>query len=129
MHDHLTYSLQTTAGGAFTGPFSIDADDGQIRVSGPLDFEAATSYDVKVVVTDAHGNVASQNVTINLADLNDSNPVFSSGDNCKRQRERGGDAVVYDAARPTPMPASGRSPTASAAPMQALFLDQLEPGR
>ena len=71
LDDQLTYSLQTTAGGAFTGPFSIDADDGQIRVSGPLNFETATSYAVKVVVTDAHGNVASQNVIINIGDINE----------------------------------------------------------
>ena len=74
LHDHLTYSLQTTGGGVFTGPFSIDADDGEIRVSGPLDFEASASYGVKVVVTDVHGNVASQNVTINLGDLNEGLP-------------------------------------------------------
>ena len=87
--DHLTYSLQTTSGGEdFTGPFSIDPDNGEIRVSGPLDREGTSSYGVKVVVTDAHGNVASHDITIQLGDINDNSHGVHFGQHRQRQRER-----------------------------------------
>lgn len=68
--DTLTYSLQTVAGGTFTGPFSINAN-GDIVVAGSLDFETINSYDFKVVVTDSKGNTATQDITVGVGDVNE----------------------------------------------------------
>ncbi|NJO38645.1 MAG: hypothetical protein HC871_14850, partial [Rhizobiales bacterium] len=67
--DVLSYSLVDDAGGRF----AIDSASGEITVADGslLDYEAASSHDVTVRVTDADGASHDQTFTLNLADAND----------------------------------------------------------
>ena len=89
--DALTYSLvnldrngQPITDG--TGAFTIDARTGAITVanSGALDFESATSHDVRVTVTDPFGLSFDKTFTINLSDVNEKPTItafsFANGD-------------------------------------------------
>ena len=75
--DGLTYSLvnldskgQPIANG---GAFAIDAKSGEVTVASKaaLDFESATSHDVKVTVTDRAGLSFVKTLKINLSDVNE----------------------------------------------------------
>jgi Ca2+-binding RTX toxin-like protein len=77
--DSLTYSLEASGGGTYSGPFSISST-GVVTVNGALDFETATTQSFRVVVTDVHGNEAVEDVTVDIANLNDNAPVFTSSD-------------------------------------------------
>ncbi|WP_208867833.1 cadherin domain-containing protein, partial [Mesorhizobium delmotii] len=63
--DALTYSLVDDAGGLF----ALSGD--QLLVNGPLDFEAATSHEVRVRVTDTAGNTGDRIFTIGVTDVDD----------------------------------------------------------
>src|SRR5690242_17928063 len=89
--DALTYSLvnldrngQPITDG--TGAFTIDARTGAITVanSGALDFESATSHEVRVTVTDPFGLSFDKTFTINLSDANEKPTItgfnFANGD-------------------------------------------------
>ncbi len=67
--DTFTYSLFDSAGGRFT----IDANTGQITVasSSLLNYEAATSHQITVRVTDAAGAVFDKQFTVNLTDVDE----------------------------------------------------------
>lgn len=73
--DVLAFSLVNADGTPdVTSPFSIvktGAQTAEIRVAGGLDFEAASSYGLRVRVTDGHGNVVSQDVTVALLNVNE----------------------------------------------------------
>jgi Ca2+-binding RTX toxin-like protein len=75
--DVLTYSLEATGGGAYTGPFSIDAN-GDIKVAGTVDFESATSHSFVVKVVDTAGHSKSQTVTVSVNDLDDNATVITT---------------------------------------------------
>jgi hypothetical protein len=68
-----TFSLSTNPGNAF----AINAATGQITVANaaPLDFETTTSFLVGVTVTDGGNLATTQNVTVNLTNVNES-PVI-----------------------------------------------------
>ncbi|MCC0024429.1 MAG: cadherin domain-containing protein, partial [Hyphomicrobiaceae bacterium] len=68
--DTTTFELRETGGGAYTGPFAIDAS-GNITVNGALDFETTTSYALNVAAIDAHGNEDVQTFTINVDNVNE----------------------------------------------------------
>ena len=67
--DSASYALTDDAGGRF----AIDSTTGEITVADGslLDFEAATSHDVTVRVTDSGGLAHSETFTINLGDVNE----------------------------------------------------------
>ncbi|MEZ5931521.1 MAG: putative Ig domain-containing protein [Alphaproteobacteria bacterium] len=69
----LTYALADDAGGRF----AIDAATGEITVADGalIDYEAATSHDITVRVTDADGNESSQTLTIDVVDSYSNNPT------------------------------------------------------
>ncbi len=64
--------------GGATGMFSINQTTGQIYLQGQLNYEAATSYQIQVTVTDraGTGQSASAWVTVNVANVNES-PYFT----------------------------------------------------
>jgi Ca2+-binding RTX toxin-like protein len=68
--DILTYSLEAIGGGAYSGPFSIDAN-GDIKVAGTVDFESATSHSFVVKVVDTAGHSKTQTVSVSVNDLDD----------------------------------------------------------
>ena len=63
--DTLVYLL----GGADAGHFAIDADSGQLRTRGVLDYESQDSYAVTVIAADSAGLWAGLDVTITVTDV------------------------------------------------------------
>ena len=63
--DTLTYLLV----GADADHFAIDADSGQLRTSGALDYESQDSYAVTVIAADGAGLWAGLDVTITVTDV------------------------------------------------------------
>ncbi len=74
----LTYSIQ---GGNTGGMFAIDAATGAITFAGSPNFEAVSSYNLVIRVTDAGaGNAyAEQTVAININDLNEAPTLATAG--------------------------------------------------
>ena len=64
-----SYQLSDDAGGRFT----VDPSTGEITVAdgSKLDFEAATSHDITVEVTDSAGNTYDETFTVNLTNVNE----------------------------------------------------------
>ncbi|XP_030621296.1 protocadherin beta-16-like [Chanos chanos] len=56
--------------------FSIDAQTGEIRVTGNVDFEEGSSYDLRVKAKDGSGLVSYTTVTITITDVNDNAPLI-----------------------------------------------------
>ena len=80
--DTLTYSLERDDKDAFR----IDANTGQLRTHGALDYETKRFYtDLAVRATDSTGLVGSVRVTINVKDVPENNaPVFTDGSRTTR---------------------------------------------
>ena len=72
--DTLTYTLGDTAD---DGHFDIDADSGQLKTSGALDYESTSSYSVTVTATDGGGLTASIDVTISVTNVNEA-PAYAN---------------------------------------------------
>ena len=70
----VAYTLKGTNDDAL---FSIDADSGEVTLTGNPDYETRSSYSFTVVATDAAGNSGEQAVTLNVNDLDDTPPVIS----------------------------------------------------
>jgi endo-1,4-beta-xylanase len=68
-------------GGSGVALFQINAETGAITLveGATLDFETATSYTLNVSVADEYRRSESQAVTINVNNLNDNDPVVTSG--------------------------------------------------
>ncbi|XP_041929630.1 protocadherin 2 gamma 28 isoform X31 [Alosa sapidissima] len=56
--------------------FSLDPVSGEIRVTGPIDFEEESSYELRVQVKDGAGLVSYCTVIIDVTDVNDNAPVI-----------------------------------------------------
>ena len=66
--------------GADAGLLQIDSATGVVRLAnGNLDFETKSSYSFTVSAVDATGNLRQQTVTVTVANLDDTAPVFGSG--------------------------------------------------
>ena len=87
----ITYSLSGAAA------FSIDAASGAVSLNTGLDFEAQSSYALEVIATDAAGNQATQSVTVNVTDVDEIAPVFSSGDSVTVAENAAVNTPVYNA--------------------------------
>ena len=72
--DTLTYSLENSG----VSHFRIDGDTGQLQTGAPLDYEAQSSYTVKVKATDPAGATAHITVTITVNDVEESGSVSLS---------------------------------------------------
>ena len=63
----MTYTIVSVDGVSGAGPFSIAGD--QLRVNGPLNFEAKNSYTVRVRVTDSDGAGFTKNLTVTVTNV------------------------------------------------------------
>ncbi|WP_298450570.1 cadherin domain-containing protein [uncultured Marinobacter sp.] len=72
----LTYSLS----GADAGLLSIDSDTGAVTLTADPDHETKVNYSFTVIATDTGGNTDTQAVSLDINDLDDSNPIITSGD-------------------------------------------------
>ncbi|MEO0631435.1 MAG: cadherin domain-containing protein, partial [Planctomycetota bacterium] len=95
-NDVLTYTLADDAAGLFT----IDPSTGEIRTTGPLDHEAASSHTVRVVATDAGGLSNEADLVITVSDVNE-RPVFADGHELVLDAEQG-QVVSVDAGASDP---------------------------
>ncbi|MGM0589960.1 MAG: cadherin domain-containing protein [Bacteroidota bacterium] len=77
-----TATLQSWAitAGNDDGLFAIDASSGQVSIAdnSTLDYETATSYSITLTVSDGTNTSAAETVTVNITDVNDNAPVFTS---------------------------------------------------
>nr|XP_004664738.2 protocadherin beta-1 [Jaculus jaculus] len=69
----ITYSLAQNPE-AILQTFHIDSQSGEIRLRGPLDFEAIETYDVDIQATDGGGLSAHSKVLVEVVDVNDNPP-------------------------------------------------------
>ncbi|XP_078506876.1 uncharacterized protein LOC144767192 [Lissotriton helveticus] len=72
----ITYSFSTISDNALN-TFSLDADTGEIKVKGVLDFEKTISYKLTVEAKDGGGHVAHCRVLIEIIDENDNDPEIT----------------------------------------------------
>jgi hypothetical protein len=70
----VTYSLS----GADASLLSIDENSGAVTVTGGLDYEAKASYNFTVTADDGVTSVATQDVTVNVSNLDELAPIFDS---------------------------------------------------
>uniref|UniRef100_A0A8C5QR01 Cadherin domain-containing protein n=1 Tax=Leptobrachium leishanense TaxID=445787 RepID=A0A8C5QR01_9ANUR len=74
----ITYSFRKTSGNAlYDHTFSIDANNGEIRTRGKLDFEALRNYEIPIQAKDGGGLVAHSKVLVEILDENDNAPEIS----------------------------------------------------
>ena len=70
----VTYSLASTN----TDTLTID-QNGVVRVTGSIDHETLAQYSFTVVATDDAGNATKEAITIDVIDVDETKPVFTSG--------------------------------------------------
>lgn len=58
--------------------FNINSSTGVVTFKNSPDYESKTSHTFTATATDTNGNVAEQDVTVNINDLDDTAPVFTS---------------------------------------------------
>ncbi|XP_061090045.1 protocadherin gamma-A11-like [Conger conger] len=56
--------------------FSIDRKTGEIRVTGPIDFEEESSYEIRIEGKDGAGLASQTKVIVDITDVNDNAPVI-----------------------------------------------------
>ncbi|XP_053423218.1 protocadherin beta-1 [Nycticebus coucang] len=69
----ITYSLAQNSE-AILQTFQIDSQSGEVRLRGPLDFEAIETYDIDVQAMDGGGLSAHSKVLVEVVDVNDNPP-------------------------------------------------------
>ena len=74
--DTLTYSIIGGDGGS-DGLFAIN-DDGEITLTGALDFEVATSHNLTIKAQDKNGDTDTAKVVVRVTDANDNAPIFDA---------------------------------------------------
>jgi hypothetical protein len=83
------------SGGADAALFSIDANSGALSFNAARDYETQPhSYHVQVKASDG-SNFSTQNVTVNLANVNDNAPVITSGAAASEAENTATTNVVY----------------------------------
>ncbi len=71
--DTLNYAITS---GNDAGVFSINADSGDITLTGTLDYETTTSYTLGVLVTDSGGRTDTAEIVISVLNVNEHAPIF-----------------------------------------------------
>ena len=78
-------------------PLSIDPTTGEVSVVGDIDYETKSSYSFTVVTTNEAGETSEIQVTINVANLDEAEPVITSSELASVNEGVGADHVVYTA--------------------------------
>ena len=94
--DSKTYSI---SGGADAALFGINASTGVLTFNTSPNYEGTgdNSYEVKVRVTDSAALFDEQTLTVNVTDVNDNAPVFTSGAAGSVAENAATSTVIYDA--------------------------------
>lgn len=89
------YSLQAGAGSDF---FTIDESTGEVALTEDPDYETQSSYSFVVVASDESGNSLELVITLEITDLNDSVPAFTSSATADMIEENiGAGELIYTA--------------------------------
>ncbi|MDP2610613.1 MULTISPECIES: cadherin repeat domain-containing protein, partial [unclassified Oceanobacter] len=85
--------------GADATYFSIDTSSGEVTLLADADYESKSSYNFVVIATDGAGLQDSQAVTLDVNDLDEVAPAFTSGSTATAIDENSGEnTVIYTAA-------------------------------
>ncbi|MDP2549453.1 cadherin repeat domain-containing protein, partial [Oceanobacter sp. 4_MG-2023] len=85
--------------GADAAYFSIDTSSGEVTLLADADYESKSSYNFVVIATDGAGLQDSQAVTLDVNDLDEVAPAFTSGSTATAIDENSGEnTVIYTAA-------------------------------
>ncbi|XP_063784907.1 protocadherin gamma-B2-like isoform X29 [Pseudophryne corroboree] len=78
VNGQITYSFSKTSGNVhYTGTFSINPINGEIKINKPLDFELTRNYELSIQAKDGGGLVAHCKLLIEVIDENDNAPEIS----------------------------------------------------
>ncbi|MDP2549482.1 cadherin repeat domain-containing protein, partial [Oceanobacter sp. 4_MG-2023] len=92
--DGVTFSLS----GADAAYFSINSATGEVTLLADADYETKPSYSFTVTATDGAGHFTDQTVTLDVNDLDEVGPVFTSGTLADAIDENSGaSSVIYTA--------------------------------
>jgi hypothetical protein len=90
----VTYTL----GEGSDSALAIDATTGEVTLNATPDAETQSQYSFAVEATDAAGNSSAQTVTLDINDLDEIAPTFTSGDSASKIDENSGaGTVIYTA--------------------------------
>ncbi|MCX8520640.1 MAG: cadherin domain-containing protein [Rhodoferax sp.] len=90
----VTYSLKATADSSM---FSIDSSTGFVTLKGNPDYQTKSSYGFTVIATDAAGNSSEKALSLNISNVDETPPTFSSGNTASKPENIGAGQVVYTA--------------------------------
>ncbi|XP_069825374.1 protocadherin gamma-B1-like isoform X29 [Dendropsophus ebraccatus] len=76
VNGQITYSIKTTEN-IISETFSINPNNGEIKLKGQLDYEVTKYYDISVQAKDGGGLAARAKVLIEIIDINDNAPEIS----------------------------------------------------
>ncbi|XP_031221300.1 protocadherin alpha-2 isoform X24 [Mastomys coucha] len=78
-NSEIVYSLSSDVSSATRTKFQIDANSGEIRTKGELDYEERTSYEIQVIASDKGIPSMSGHckISVKLVDINDNTPEVS----------------------------------------------------
>ena len=74
----ISEALSYDVSGADSDYFSVDSQSGEVFFRSTPDFEAKNQYSIEVNAVDGAGNTASKLVTVQIGDVDDDAPVFTS---------------------------------------------------
>ncbi|XP_036431586.1 protocadherin gamma-A11-like [Colossoma macropomum] len=77
LNGEVTYSFPENTGIEDVDLFNIDSNTGEIKVNGPLDYEASKQYELNVEAKDKGGLTDTSKVLVEITDVNDNAPVIS----------------------------------------------------
>ncbi|MBL6899343.1 MAG: cadherin repeat domain-containing protein, partial [Gammaproteobacteria bacterium] len=76
-NDSISYAITA---GADSDSLKINNTNGLLEFKTAPDFEVQSSYSIEITATDSADNSSKQNISINIIDVNDNNPIFTSSD-------------------------------------------------
>lgn len=95
----ITYSLVNEDGSAYTaGEFVIGSSNGVVTVGGAIDREAGATRTLHIRAVSADGSSATSSFTVNVGDVNEFAPVFTSGALGSVTENAATSVVIYQAA-------------------------------
>ena len=92
--DDVSYALA----GADAGQFTVDASSGQVKTSGPLNYEARSSYEIRLVASDVDGSGRSSGVdlAINVTDDDTESPGTPDKPSVSPDADDGHETLLID---------------------------------
>ncbi len=75
-NNQVSYSFSQSSKG-ISNMFNVDPSNGDIVLTGPLDFEKNKKYELNVVATDIGGLTDTAKVMVEITDVNDNAPVIN----------------------------------------------------